>query len=262
MLASSQKAPNSVGSFATRAEVPPSSKSDSKLPVTYSTSSTRSPKKFIASPTSTRNQKINSKTIESLKEGIGELGKKIETMKKEQKSANYLASLPNSSEKQRTMTSAFEGKPLLSPERDDALTVLKQEFQQIGVKAEKIQQRFQQQVTSTRAASSATAASHDTQTPLSKIEAEDSASNYRALNDGKDSGVPIEILSEIPTESNAMRAEILLLRKAIEQEKRLNVENAAEIQETRANHEASMRDINKKLTSLESLVSEKNTEVS
>ena len=84
MLATSQKKMSPTksltgGSFGTKAEVPPSSKSDSKLPpVTYSAASSRhSPGKFNYSPAS-RSEKLNSKTIESLKEGIGELGKKIE----------------------------------------------------------------------------------------------------------------------------------------------------------------------------------------
>ena len=63
-------------------------------------------------------------------------------MKKEQKTSNFLSSRTKSA----TTSNLFDVSTtsLLSPSnRDDALTVLKQEFQQIGEKADKIRRQNQ-----------------------------------------------------------------------------------------------------------------------
>ena len=64
MLATSQKAPSTAGSFGTRPEVPPSSKSDSKAPLAYSSGGSRSPLRYYVSPAA-KSERLNSKTIES-----------------------------------------------------------------------------------------------------------------------------------------------------------------------------------------------------
>ncbi|QDZ21635.1 hypothetical protein HOP50_06g41620 [Chloropicon primus] len=256
MLATAQKAPNSVGSFTTRPEVPPSSMSESKIPITYSPS-LKSPTSLYASPLN-KNKKLNSKTIANLKEGIGELGKKIETMRKEQKNTN-----PFLSSRVKSGNSMFASNTtsLVSPLREDALSVLKQEFQQIGEKVDKIRRQndrlqfgFPQQPTPSVAAMSSP-------TPAKAEAQEAGASSAQAQGTEVGARSPAAPPEPIPTDPKSMQAELVRLRKTLEEEKRAKADNAAELQATRAMHEASMKDINSKLQNLESLVSEKTTEV-
>lgn len=249
MLATSQKAPSIAGSFGTRPEVPPSSKSDSKAPLAYSSGGSRSPLRYYVSPAA-KSERLNSKTIENLKEGIGELGKKIETMKKEQKATNpFLAS--------RTKpTNIFDvsTNTLLSPgSRDDALTVLKQEFQQIGEKADKI--RRQNMALGAQATSSFAAG-----TPPRALAASPSPSHTPTPPSQAEVESP-SLSAPIPEEPSAMAEELQALRGKLAEERRAKADSAAELQAARAQHDASMRDINAKLASLETIVSEKNDEV-
>ncbi len=286
-------APNSVGSFATSREVPPSSRSDSKMPIKSASSSKLSPtRKRFGSP-SARTEMVNSKTIEFLKEGIGELGRKIETMRKEQKHSNYFASDSKARSSARKAGGGKNLGNLMDVKADllgdgDTLAVLKHEFQQIGEKAGLIQRKIngQQDIASLsprvsprrspRASPRAPTPSAVSPSLLSlRLGGEDTATAslsprmaspaadamVAAAAGGGGLGTPLES-RPLPTDPRAMEAELLALRRQVDQERRAKAESAAELQASRTLHEESMKEVNSRLKNLESQFEEKAGEVS
>lgn len=188
-------------------------------------------------------------------------------MKKEQKTSNFLSSRTKSA----TTSNLFDicTTSLLSPStRDDALTVLKQEFQQIGEKADKIWRQYQnlgqsqQQVHHHHHYPGSLGLSDRVKvSPIQSMDAQDWEAAMGGGQDEDKAEVETLVINEIPTDPQLMHAEIVALRTAYEEEKRAKAKNAEELQATRQVHDQSMKQITSKLQSLESLVTEKNQQV-